>query len=118
MPSRTILRARVEFLDPTVDGQSISQVTEFYRPLMDVHGDELTSCFFEKIGDGEGVIKLGVLYEVLIRLSMRPQIEQYYGKPMKELFPPGRPLKLIAVPDIVLGRGVVAEVIEVGSCID
>lgn len=114
MSSKTYLKASVKFLDPSLDGANLAEVARFYRPLLKVSGDEMTSCFFEKIGDGVGVMKLDTFYEVLISLHMRTYIEQAIGRSIWEAFPVGRELEIVTIHRTV-AVGAVEGIIEIGG---
>lgn len=111
MSSKTYLKASVKFLDPSLDGANLAEVARFYRPLLKVDGDKLTSCFFEKIGDGIGAMKLNTVYEVLISLHMRDYIEQAIGKSVSETFPVGMTLEIVTIQRTV-ATGTVEGIVE------
>lgn len=85
MSSETYLKASVTFLNPTLDGANLGEVARSYRPLLRVEGDQLTSCSFEKIGDGASAMKLHTPYAVLISLHLRRQIEEFFDKSIREI---------------------------------
>lgn len=107
-----LLRAEVIFEDPVLEGHSLKEVARHYRPLMNVQGGDRMSCFFEKIGTGTGSLGLGVPYTVLIRLPMMSALEQHYRKTVRQLFPQGRALKMVSLPERVVATGVVQGVVE------
>jgi len=101
MSSRKILVVSVKFLESSLEGKDLSDVAKYYRPLLRVEGEHMTSCFFERIGDGNGPMKLGFPYEATIFLNMAEQIEAFFGKPIGDIFPEGSRIELLAGNKVV-----------------
>lgn len=111
MSSKCYLKASIKFIDPSLDGGSLAEIAKFYRPLLKLYDEHMTSCFFEKIGDGVGMMSLDATYGVLISLHMREQIEDFIGKPIQEILPIGRTLEIVTL-DRTVARGVVDGIVE------
>lgn len=112
MSSKIYLKATLTFLEPSLQGGLLDDIAYSHRPLMNLVGEQRTSCHFERIGPGRGVMVLGVPYEVLIKLTMRDSIEEHYGKSIYELFPTDRDLTLTVVPERVVAEGKVIGIVE------
>ena len=115
MSSKTYLRATLTFFEPSLRGGLLDEIAYSYRPLMNLVGEQRTSCHFERIGPGGGVMALGVPYEVLIKLTMRNSIEEHYGKSIHEFFPTDRDLTLTVIPERVVAEGKVIGIVEGAS---
>jgi hypothetical protein len=118
MSSKSYLKASIKFLDPSLDGASLAEIARSYRPLLKLHGEYLTSCFFEKIGDGTGTMKLDTPYEVLISLHMRKQMEEFIGKSIQEILPVGRDLEIVTTIDRTVAKGRAEGILEVDAGVD
>jgi hypothetical protein len=112
MSSKSYLKASIKFFDSSLDGGGLAKIARSYRPLLKLNDEYLTSCFFEKIGDGFGTMKLDTSYEVLISLHMRKQMEEFIGKLIHEILPVGRDLEIVTA-DRTVAKGKVEGILEV-----
>ena len=109
---KTYLKASVRFLDLSLEGGDLAEIARFYRPLLKLHGDCLTSCFFEKIGVGSGAMRLDTSYDVLISLHMHSQMVEFIGKSIQEILPVGRNLEIVTTLGRTVAEGRVEEIFE------
>ena len=100
MSSKT-LRASIQFVDPSLEGKDLSEIARHYQPHLRVQDDYLTSCFFERIGEGEGVMKLGLPYLTDIHLRFAEEWEALLGIAIEDVFFDGRRIELVAVNKVV-----------------
>jgi len=108
MSSECYIKSQIVFFDPSLDGVNILRMARYYRPLLKLGDGYFTSCFFERIADGTGALKLGKPYEVVIEIKAPTEMESFFNKSIKEIFPVGDGVELVVLEKTIANGYIVA----------